>query len=110
MFNLFFTSNDRAKLIAVLALVKEIRSNMATKQDLEDAIAGAVSAVQQLGTDMNKAIADLEQKLGAGVDYAPEVQKLKDLATAAQQFDAQAQAADATTQAPASDQNPPTSG
>ncbi len=72
-------------------------NNMATKSDLENAIASVNTAVQQLGADLVKVIADLQAKIDAGAppaDFQPEVDSLNGIATAVAGFDAQAQAAD----------------
>ncbi len=65
-------------------------NHMATKTDLENAIASVNTAVQQLGADLVKVIA-----AGAPpADFQPEVDSLNGIATAVAGFDAQAQAAD----------------
>ncbi len=70
---------------------------MATKADLENAIAAVNAQVQQLGADVTKAITDLEAKIAAGAppeDTQPLVDEIKGIGAALTGIDTQVQAAD----------------
>lgn len=63
---------------------------MATKQELDDALAQLTATVNQLGTDMNQSFADLLAAINAGQDFSAEVQTIQGQIAQLQQFDATA--------------------
>lgn len=69
----------------------------ATQADLDNAITAVQTAVNDLGTQLTQAIADLEAKIagsGSTIDFSPEVTSLQNIATGLANLSTQVKAAD----------------
>lgn len=89
---------QNASIVSRLTNIEgDLKNIMATQADLDTAIAGVTTAVNTLGTDLTKAIADLQAKItasGTPIDLSSEMASLTAIATTAQGFDASTVAAD----------------
>jgi len=85
--------------IAIQNIERKLK-DMATQQDVDNAIGTIETAVSKLGDDLTKAIADLTAKIGQSSDFQPEVDRLNAIAGKLSDFDAEAVEADQPTRTP----------
>lgn len=71
----------------ILALVKEIKSTMATKEELNTALDAITTEVTKLGDDLAAHLADLSAQIAAGADVTDSLEKAQAIATKLQTID-----------------------
>jgi hypothetical protein len=83
----FFGTPDPKTVNKILNIVKEIRSTMATKEELNTALDQIVTNVTKLGEDLAAHLADLGEQIAAGNDVSDSLAKAQDIATRLQVID-----------------------
>jgi hypothetical protein len=85
---------NSAKILESLERIERKLKTMPTQAELDAAIQTVTDAINKLGADMTKTLADLAAKIAGGQDFTAEIDSLNAAATNLTNFDASAVAAD----------------